>query len=83
MQLNNSNVVPTMKGPATYRIRVRGRLDADWSDRLGRHYLMAPWRRLRPPVWTPEGLDSFLIGFPRNGLGHRDFVRGFQIGCSP
>jgi hypothetical protein len=26
---------PTMGGPATYRIRVRGYLDAGWSDRIG------------------------------------------------
>lgn len=26
---------PKMHGPATYRIRVRGRLGADWSDRVG------------------------------------------------
>jgi hypothetical protein len=26
---------PTMGGPATYRIRVRGYLDAHWSDRIG------------------------------------------------
>ena len=26
---------PTMSGPAIYRIRVRGRLDADLSERLG------------------------------------------------
>lgn len=25
---------PTMKGPAVYRIRVRGTLDPEWSDRL-------------------------------------------------
>ena len=25
---------PTMQGPANYRFRVRGRLDADWSERL-------------------------------------------------
>jgi len=25
----------TMHGPAIYRIRVRGRLDASWSDRVG------------------------------------------------
>ena len=25
---------PTMSGPAIYRIRVRGKLDADFSDRL-------------------------------------------------
>ena len=25
----------TMHGPAIYRIRVRGRLDASWSDRIG------------------------------------------------
>jgi hypothetical protein len=35
MQLNKSDIVPTMKGPANYRIRVRGRPEADWSDRLG------------------------------------------------
>ncbi len=29
------NLPPTMQGPANYRIRVRGRLDASWSDRLG------------------------------------------------
>lgn len=26
---------PTMHEPATYRIRVRGRLGPDWSDRVG------------------------------------------------
>ena len=25
---------PTMQGPAVYRIRVRGRLEPEWSDRL-------------------------------------------------
>ena len=25
---------PSMQGPAVYRIEVRGRLDADWSNRL-------------------------------------------------
>ncbi len=29
------NVLPTMQGPANYQIRVRGHLDASWSDRLG------------------------------------------------
>lgn len=27
--------MPTMHGPAIYRIRVRGRLDDSWSDRIG------------------------------------------------
>ncbi len=27
--------MPTMHGPAIYRIWVRGRLDASWSDRIG------------------------------------------------
>jgi hypothetical protein len=27
--------MPTMHGPAIYRICVRGRLDASWSDRVG------------------------------------------------
>lgn len=26
---------PTMEGPATYRIRIQGHLDARWSDRIG------------------------------------------------
>jgi hypothetical protein len=33
--MERHKVLPTMQGPASYRIRVRGRLDARWSDRLG------------------------------------------------
>ena len=33
--IHNSPNYPTMSGPAIYRIRVRGRLDAEMSDRLG------------------------------------------------
>ena len=35
MQENQNPRIPTMHGPAIYRIRVRGRLDASWSDRVG------------------------------------------------
>lgn len=35
MQKNQNPRIPTMQGPAIYRIRVRGRLDASWSDRVG------------------------------------------------
>ena len=35
MAKQRHNVLPTMQGPAKYRIRVRGHLDASWSDRLG------------------------------------------------
>ena len=35
MAENQNPRMPTMHGPAIYRIRVRGRLDASWSDRIG------------------------------------------------
>ena len=35
MAKQRHNALPTMQGPAKYRIRVRGHLDANWSDRLG------------------------------------------------
>jgi len=35
MAKQRHNMLPTMQGPANYRICVRGRLDASWSDRLG------------------------------------------------
>lgn len=31
----SANGGPSMADPATYRIEVRGRLDTDWSSRLG------------------------------------------------
>ena len=34
MEKKDASGKPTMTGPAVYRIRVRGRLDASWSDRL-------------------------------------------------
>ncbi len=33
-ETNGFGTKPTMMGPAAYRIRVCGRLDAGWSDRL-------------------------------------------------
>jgi len=35
VQENQNPRIPTMHGPAIYRIRVRGGLDASWSDRVG------------------------------------------------
>ena len=35
MTLKGSRILPTLAGPATYRIHVRGRLDKPWSSRLG------------------------------------------------
>jgi hypothetical protein len=32
--MNKQTALPTMKEPAIYRIRVRGHLDAKWSERL-------------------------------------------------
>jgi len=32
--MNKQIALPTMKEPAIYRIRVRGHLDAKWSERL-------------------------------------------------
>jgi len=32
--MNDQGAQPTMKEPAIYRIRVRGHLDAKWSERL-------------------------------------------------
>lgn len=35
MTLKGDRVLPTMAGPAIYRIRVRGHLDETWANRLG------------------------------------------------
>jgi hypothetical protein len=35
MAEKNHPKAPTMHGPAIYRIRVSGHLDASWSDRIG------------------------------------------------
>ena len=35
MAEKNHPRVPTMHGPAIYKIHVHGRLDASWSDRIG------------------------------------------------
>jgi hypothetical protein len=33
--MSHQSRAPTMSGPATYVIRVRGALEPEWSDRLG------------------------------------------------
>lgn len=35
MTSKKSRLLPTMAEPSEYRIRVRGRLDENWSNRLG------------------------------------------------
>jgi hypothetical protein len=34
MAINQDKNLPSMQGPAIYRIRVRGQLDTKWSERL-------------------------------------------------
>ena len=35
MGAEKQHKMPTMHGPSIYKIRVRGRLEGSWSDRLG------------------------------------------------
>lgn len=35
MGAEKQHSTPTMRGPAIYKIRVGGRLDSSWSDRIG------------------------------------------------
>jgi hypothetical protein len=42
-------------GPATYQISVQGRIDPDWSDRLGGMTLSLIEEEVSPPVTTLEG----------------------------
>jgi hypothetical protein len=46
---------PTMQGPATYQIRVRGRLDSAWSDRLA-------GMQITHTVGSDENTESVLTG---------------------
>lgn len=47
--------IPTMDGPATYRISVGGRVDAGWSDRLGGMTVTTTGGRDSPDTTTLEG----------------------------
>jgi hypothetical protein len=47
--------IPTMESPATYRILVSGRLDADWSDRVGGMTVTTTGGRDSPETTTLEG----------------------------
>jgi hypothetical protein len=47
--------IPTMEGPAVYRISVGGRLDADWSDRMGGMTVTTTGGRDSPDTTTLEG----------------------------
>jgi hypothetical protein len=50
--------IPTMEGPATYRIRVGGRIDAEWSDRVGGMTVTTTGGRDSPNTTTLEGCLS-------------------------
>jgi hypothetical protein len=47
--------IPTMEGPAVYRIRVGGRVEADWSDRLAGMTITTSGGRDSPDTTTLEG----------------------------
>ena len=47
--------IPTMEGPATYRISVGGLLDASWSERLGGMTVTVTGGRDSPGTTTLEG----------------------------
>lgn len=47
--------IPTMEGPAVYRIHVSGRLNADWSDRVGGMTVTTTGGRDAPDTTTLEG----------------------------
>jgi hypothetical protein len=47
--------IPTMEGPATYRISVGGRIDADWSERLEGMTVTTTGGRDSPDTTTLEG----------------------------
>ena len=47
--------IPTMEGSAVYRIHVGGRLDADWSDRVGGMTVTTTGGRNSPDTTTLEG----------------------------
>ena len=44
-----------LETPATYRIRVQGRLDDTWADRLGGMVITADTTADKPPVTTLVG----------------------------
>ena len=44
-----------LETPATYRIRVQGRLDDTWADRLGGMVITADTAADKPPVTTLVG----------------------------
>jgi hypothetical protein len=47
--------IPSMDGPASYRIRIGGLLDASWSERLGGMTVTATGGRDSPGTTTLEG----------------------------
>jgi hypothetical protein len=48
------NVIPFDR-PATYQIRVQGRIDPDWSDRLAGMTICLTAEETSPPVTTLQG----------------------------
>ena len=49
-----NNVIPFDR-PATYQIRVQGRVDPDWSDRLAGMTIRLAVEEASPPVTTLNG----------------------------
>jgi len=55
MPIKQNGDQPTMQGPAIYRIRVSGRVAADWADRL--------WgMQITHPIRSHGKTESILIG---------------------
>jgi hypothetical protein len=50
-----SNTIPSMKNPATYRIRINGHLDANWLDRLNDMKIITMREGDTPETTTLEG----------------------------
>jgi hypothetical protein len=50
-----SNSIPSMKNPATYRIRINGHLDANWLDRLSDMKVINTGEGDTPETTTLEG----------------------------
>jgi hypothetical protein len=54
MNRSLNNVIPFDR-PATYQIRVQGRVDPDWSDRLAGMTICLTAEKASPPVTTLQG----------------------------
>lgn len=55
MKSSVKNQIPSMSCPATYRIRIKGQLDASWSDRLAGMTLTISGGKDTPNMTVLEG----------------------------